>query len=313
MPASPNQMCCLLCASERLDTVASLTGREIQALWRECGTELPPEALGGINQDSTVPLRQCEDCGFQFFDPALAGNSLFYQLLESADYYCPDRPEFRRTVRFAIRRKVQNVLDVGCGAGGFLDMARQAGLQTFGLELNPNAAEKARAKGHRIFDRLLHELPADARPEGFALITLFQVLEHLADPVGTLKEAATRLKPGGYISIAVPSRSGIYRLMPWDPTQWPPHHVSRWRLDDFQTLAKQSNLQLLGCGGDILLGSTIHHAIQLNRRMSAALGKRSSGKSAVLPGLLTWLYRKTGMKHITPHWGPSIYAYFQKL
>jgi SAM-dependent methyltransferase len=313
MLATTNSLSCLLCSGQHLEKSDQLTGREIRSLWRELGKEFPREALAGIDENSNVILWRCADCGFEFFDPTLAGNSLFYQCLESPDYYCPTRPEFARAVRFAVKQGLMNVLDVGCGAGAFLDQARKAGLQTFGLELNPSAAEKARAKGHVIFDRLLHEVPADACPGGFDLITLFQVLEHVPEPIAAINQAVAHLKPGGYISIAVPSKSGIYRFIPWDPHQWPPHHISRWCLKNFKTLADQTNLRLIEAGGDIMLGTGIEQAILLHRRTAAALGKRPHTKAGSWPGLVSWIYRKSGMKFIAPHWGSSIYAYLQKI
>jgi len=312
MPAPDTRLKCLLCSHEHLKVLASLTGREIRKLWHERDLVFPPEALAGIDEDSSVILWACARCGFQFFDSALAGNSLFYELLEPADYYSPDRPEFQRTTRFAVKHRLRNVLDVGCGTGSFLDLARQAGLQTFGLELNPKAAGKARAKGHQIFDRLLHELPPDACPGGFDMITLFQVLEHVPDPVGILNEAYAQLKPGGFISIAVPNKLGIGRFMPWDPAQWPPHHISRWGLPDFKTLASRTNLRLETSGGDLLLGTAINHTFSWHTKLSAAINRRPVPKAGAWLGLFSWGYRKSGMKYFAPRWGSSIYAFFQK-
>ncbi len=315
MPAATNSIYCLLCSSQHLENFARLNGREIRLLWREFGKEFPPAALVGIDESSNIILWRCADCGFEFFDPALAGNSLFYQCLESGEYYNPGRPEFERTVQMAVKAGLANVLDVGCDAGDFLDLARTAGLRTFGLELNPSAAEKARAKGHDIFDRLLPEVPADACRGGFDLITLFQVLEHVPDPVGILKQAAARLKLGGYMSIAVPFKSGIYRFMSLDPTQWPPHHISRWCLQDFKTLSKQTGLRLVKSGGDILLGSAIEHTMLMKTRLAYALDERPRAKAQprCWPGVVSWIYRKSGMKFIAPRWGSSIYVYLQKI
>jgi SAM-dependent methyltransferase len=290
-----------------------MNGREIHSLWQELGFNLQPEAMGGIHDDSKIILWCCADCGFEFFDPKLAGNSLFYQCLQSEEYYTPDRPEFYRTIRFAASKGLKNVLDVGCGAGSFLDRARAAGLQTFGLELNPTAAGKARAKGHTIFDKLLPDVPADACPGGFDLITLFQVLEHVPDPVGIIKQASARLKPGGYVSIAVPSKAGFLRFVPWDPAQWPPHHISRWCLQDFKTLSRQTGLRLIGSGGDMLLGAGMEQQIHLHHRLASVLGRRPRTRPSSWPGIVSWIYRKSGMKFIAPRWGSSIYACLQKI
>ena len=312
MSSETKPLNCLLCSHSGLKESARLSGREIALLWREVGHVFPSEALVGIVENSTIVLWRCSACGFEFFDPAMAGNSQFYQCLESPDYYSSDRPEFHRTTRFAIRHGLANVLDVGCGTGDFLDLARVAGMQTFGLELNSIAAAKARAKGHEIFDRLLPDMPKDACPGGFDLITLFQVLEHVPNPVDLLKQASTRLKAGGYISIAVPSKSGLCRFMPWDPAQWPPHHISHWGLQDFRTLASRTNLRLIGSGGDLLIGSSARQ-LHLHHRLAFAIGKRRHNQIGAWLDILSWIYRKTGMKFIAPRWGSSIYAYLQKV
>ncbi|MEI6198117.1 MAG: class I SAM-dependent methyltransferase [Verrucomicrobiota bacterium] len=313
MNAPANSLNCLLCSGKLLKNSAQLNGLEIRALWRGCNKEFPPEALVGISENSNIILWQCAGCGFEFFDPSLAGNSLFYQCLESSEYYSSNRPEFQRTTQLAVKKRLTNVLDVGCGAGDFLDLARSAGLRTFGLELNPTAAEKARAKGHEVFDRLLDKVPADACPGGFDLITLFQVLEHVPDPVGVIKQAAEHLKVGGYIAIAVPSKSGIYRFLPWDPAQWPPHHISRWRLKDFKTLAETTKLRLTRSGGDMLLGSAIEQTINFRRQQAAAYGRYTHIVNGSWPAWVSWIYRKAGLKFIAPRWGSSIFAYFQKV
>ena len=312
MSADANSLECLLCSGRRLKNSAQLKGGEIRALWREVGNEFPPEALVGIGENDNIILWRCADCGFEFFNPGLAGNRLFYQCLESPDYYSAGRPEFARTIRMAVRAGLTNVLDVGCGAGDFLDLARTSGLRTFGLEFNPTAAAKARAKGHEIFDQMLPDVPANVCPGGFDLITLFQVLEHVPDPVGIIKQAAARLKPGGYISIAVPSKSGLYRLMSLDPAQWPPHHVSRWCLHDVKTLSSQTDLRLAEAGGDILLGARMEQLIHQHHRLAGALGKCPRTQPKTWPVWLSWIYRKTGMKFVAPRWGDSIFAYLQK-
>ena len=302
---------CLLCRKNDLQTVRQFTGGQLRSLWRCLDHEFTPEAWGQITPETLVALRRCRNCGFTFFRPDLAGGEAFYRELEREGYYSPVNPEFARTNAFAVRHGLKRVLDVGCGSGFYLDLARGSGLETFGLELNRAAAEKARAKGHKIFNQLLHELDPQATGR-FDLITLFQVLEHVPDPVGVMKEAARFLNPGGYIAIAVPSDEGVYRLCPLDPHGWPPHHISRWRLADFEQLAASSGLKLAGRGGDVLVGSLISDFWLLQNRLAPAVGARPRFGGEFLPKLLATGYRKTGMKFLFPHWGSSIYAYFQK-
>lgn len=305
-----SNLACLLCSHTQSRVVHHLTGLQLRALWKEMGREFTASAWGKINEQYVVELRQCSACSFQFFDPSLAGGEAFYQRLDHPDYYTSNRPEFERTLQFAKANGLRRVLDIGCGRGDFLDLAKQAGLETSGIELNRDAAAMARSKSHQIFSRLLHELDR-AQTGGFDLITLFQVLEHVPQPGVLMKQAAAFLNPGGHISVAVPSAQGMYRFAPWEPAQWPPHHLSRWRLADFHTLASVCRIELIGSGGDILLGSGIEQVWNVHNKLAPVLGFRPRWGGKVLPGLLSLSYRKTGMKFFFPHWGTSVYAYFR--
>jgi SAM-dependent methyltransferase len=307
-------LACLLCNSANLKSVDRLTGQELRKLWSEgMNIHFSAEAFGQIEASTTVPLNECADCGFRFFDPKFGGNEAFYRELEHPNYYSPGRPEFARTVGFAVQRRLKRILDVGCGSGAFLDLAKAAGLVTEGLELNTAAAEKARAKQHRIYGCLLHELQPEQMDQPYDLITLFQVLEHVPDPVRVLQDARARLSAGGFIAVSVPSENGVCRLAPLDPHQWPPHHTSRWRYADFAQVAKRCGLRISEQGGDMLFGKGIEERWALNNRMASILGRPSTLGGDILPKTVSFLYRVLRLKHLFRGKGASIYAYFQEV
>jgi SAM-dependent methyltransferase len=98
------------------------------------------------------------------------------------------------------------VLDVGCANAGFLDRARAAGLSAYGLEPSHAAHRRAidRIGAHRILRQDLGTARAvrpDGWPDTFELVTLWDVLEHLPDPVAALRQAREWLAPGGRIVI----------------------------------------------------------------------------------------------------------------
>jgi SAM-dependent methyltransferase len=62
----------------------------------------------------------------------------------------------------------------------------------------------------------------------FDAITLFQLLEHVEDPIAYLKELKAYLNPGGLLIVGVPNSAGPLRHFPEALTDIPPHHVTRW-------------------------------------------------------------------------------------
>jgi SAM-dependent methyltransferase len=88
------------------------------------------------------------------------------------------------------------VLDVGCGAGGALvALARAGKWEVCGLELDVEAARRAAAQGFNVRQGDL--VDTDFEPSSFDLIRMGHVIEHVRDPLATLRRAWELLKPGG--------------------------------------------------------------------------------------------------------------------
>jgi SAM-dependent methyltransferase len=68
---------------------------------------------------------------------------------------------------------------------------------------------------------------AKDRPAAYDVITAFQVLEHIANPLPFLGDCITALKPGGLLIIAVPNNDAFIRFADL-PLNQPPHHVGLW-------------------------------------------------------------------------------------
>ena len=205
---APAHLKCLLCGSTRLSIHHSLNVRDILKCWALDGHQFKPDVIQNLLDEGIIHLHDCQQCGFQFFDPKLCGSAEFYEQFHGSGRYDPERPEMERNVRFARQRNFRNVLDVGCGSGVALDAAKRSGLETFGLELNRAAAAAAAQKGHTIFPGLLGDLKPEWEGK-FNLISMNQVLEHVPDPVGLVGECVRFLSPQGAIAIAVPGAAGI--------------------------------------------------------------------------------------------------------
>ena len=96
------------------------------------------------------------------------------------------------------------LLDIGCGNGRYLSALRKLGWQTYGIEQNPNSSEYARTELHLNVETedLLNYKYKD---KFFDVITMWHSLEHLYEPIPTLKEVKRILKDDGLLVIAVPN------------------------------------------------------------------------------------------------------------
>ena len=112
----------------------------------------------------------------------------------------------RAVMRFVPRGRL---LDIGCGAGDFLEaLLRHEDWEAQGGELNRSlATATARRLGIEVFGG---ELTDADLPEGyFDVVTLWNVLEHLFDPLPTLRRIHGLLRPGGLLALSVPNTEGI--------------------------------------------------------------------------------------------------------
>jgi 2-polyprenyl-3-methyl-5-hydroxy-6-metoxy-1,4-benzoquinol methylase len=96
------------------------------------------------------------------------------------------------------------LLDFGCGNGAFLEQMAQQGWQVTGIDVIVPEELARRAAGR--FPVLAGSLPhADLAPRTFDVITMWQSLEHVHDPLAVLHEARRLLVPGGQLLISVPN------------------------------------------------------------------------------------------------------------
>lgn len=114
--------------------------------------------------------------------------------------------EFRYLPRLRPGEKAR-LLDVGCGNGGFLAKARDAGWEVFGCDPDPLAVEIARSQGLEV---RLGEAPVwEDMKDRFDVITLSHVLEHVPDPYATILQLRELLRDGGLLYIDTPNIDAV--------------------------------------------------------------------------------------------------------
>jgi SAM-dependent methyltransferase len=104
---------------------------------------------------------------------------------------------------------VGRLLDVGCGAGTFMAIAAARGWDVYGVEMNEALvaeAEKAVGEGRVVCGAFEALDPEDAK---YDVITLWDVIEHVLDPVSFIERAQRMLRPGGVIVICTPDEESV--------------------------------------------------------------------------------------------------------
>lgn len=164
--------------------------------------------------------RRCESCAGVFLSPMLNAEQL--SRLYPSGYYSYQPPKLERPEKRALRRLLGfaqptsfpgtlppgRLLDVGCGAGHFMQHMRARGWDVTGCELSVDAAEAGRSVGLDIFAGEL--AAAQFRNGSFDVVRFSHSLEHIPDLHGTLAEVHRILKPGGSVVIAVPNIAGTW-------------------------------------------------------------------------------------------------------
>lgn len=101
----------------------------------------------------------------------------------------------------------KRVLEVGCATGYFTKALAERGCKVVGMEIDPRAAKEAEAWGDRVVvgnveDSEIWDLVDD---EAFDVVTFGDVLEHLRDPLRTLRMALRKMKPSGFVVASLPN------------------------------------------------------------------------------------------------------------
>jgi 2-polyprenyl-3-methyl-5-hydroxy-6-metoxy-1,4-benzoquinol methylase len=108
-------------------------------------------------------------------------------------------------------KKTGKILDIGCGAGIFLDYARKLGWDTYGIELTESNYRFAKYNlGLNVFQGKIEDF--EFRGNYFDSITMLDALEHTEDPLKILKKVKYLLKDDGLLCLETPNASSVYHL-----------------------------------------------------------------------------------------------------
>ena len=156
---------------------------------------------------SQYRFHRCPTCRLVNYDLRAGVNQEKY-LLQEVDPEAPGgRNRGHRQTYAFIRRHARppgRMLDLGCGDGGLLWLARRDGWDVRGVELYPEQSALVRSRLGFAVDTS-DILSYSGEPAAWDVVVLTHVLEHLPDPLAALRKIRHFLKPAGVAVLEFPN------------------------------------------------------------------------------------------------------------
>ncbi len=227
----PSQFVCLLCGSKK--------GTEFLSLGNYKLYECPRCALVSPNIDFS------RAGGHEMYDDPKNIKDTTREIVATYQYrkgvHAPERLAYLME-KTGLKKKDITLLDVGCGPGYFLSYLKDKKVKNKGLELTEFLVAICRKHGLNVTGTELSKEKSGT----YNALTLFDVLEHLTDPVAFFKDANRALKKGGYLMAYSPNiHSLAFALMgERQNTLYPYQHTAFFDRQSLEYLAEKSGFVL---------------------------------------------------------------------
>lgn len=242
----------------------------------------------GVNKEG-AEISECSVCGAQRLSEdhcipeSYYGSGEYRTLLEqslSADKALLQQDELQRFTFEALwpsSLRGMAIMDVGCGVGSFLDMARNISDRQVAIEPCSPYRTHLRERGYSVYSSLEDAEPAESNKMDWAFS--IHVIEHVRNPQEFLVAIRKLLKPGARALISTPNRNEI--LMKLLPDEFRPFFyrtAHRWYFDE-DSLRKCSEL-----AGFKVLNTHHVHRYGMSNTLYWLRDKKPKGRNT-LPGI----------------------------
>lgn len=185
-----------------------------------CGSADIIKKFSGQDIKDTLDLLWCRNCGLAFLSQEPEDRTQedkYWDNNKQKEIYTDNKIEVNFERDFEKKIKLINsitekgrLLDIGCGTGQFLRVARKEGWDVYGLDISQEASRIAGEKyGIRVFVGKPEQF--ETCNTMFECVSLWDTIEHFKDPVVSLEAISSLLVPGGVIVLRTPNNNALLR------------------------------------------------------------------------------------------------------
>ena len=209
-------------------------------------------------------IRECLDCGLAWQFPRLRtvdeSSKILsgrYEAQEDGSYCDPQRRRAVAGTELAFLEEFYEapgkLLDIGAGDGAFIAQAADHGWECIGVDPAAKPDLGLRTPGGGRFTLVQGTLKDLGLTEQFDAITLWDVVEHLDDPVEVLDKAVSLLKDSGILIVETGNYQSVDRIVS-GPDWWAYMTDHRWYFapPTMRQLLNRSGLRYVALGSRVL-------------------------------------------------------------
>ena len=215
-----------------------------------CQSNEYSKRTGTVRDNRDIDVLQCDECGLVYLSSTDHIKKEHYEEsgmhddgLNINNWLKETDKDDERRFQF-IKEKItnKNVLDFGCGVGGFLEKAKTVAKTVVGVELERALQPSFKQRFLTVFSDLTSVRGS------YDVITAFHVVEHLSDPAITLRDLSTLLSFGGEIIVEVPNSEDalltLYNNKNFQNFTYWSQHLYLYNAQTIRRLVRKSGLKL---------------------------------------------------------------------
>ena len=196
-------------------------------------------------------INKCDKCGLVYSSPIMEEREINGLYKKSNVTYKKETKYLQETYGKYFQKitnktgKIENLLEIGCGNGFFLEKALKMGVKNvFGVEPGRDSVDSAQSdiKKNIITDIFRKD---QFKNNFFDTIVMLQTLDHLIDPNAILNECFNILKPGGVIMIIVHDTKGLsVKLFGEKSPIFDIEHIYLFNKDTLKKILEKNNFKI---------------------------------------------------------------------